>query len=215
MRAERKGDAFPAAALAETATLTPTQKLAQLPDYVPIINFDQFLLAARPRYFGSGNDVSPDARLAAVALSSKFAVQRPADPDRQDMGSVMQSDPVAVAPLQVPDDPKEHVQMVALENESASANEKNLEEPSIMEEATAPRASEGTKREVRQSKRRVYSSRSGAKARPSRRARSDKSRRIAEAQTETRATLRYNGSGSHLTPLVGFRSLSPDRRLTR
>lgn len=214
MRAERKLEAHPATASA--AVIAVSQNATRLPDFVPVINFDQFLLAAQQSDVGQRDDASPAARLAAVALSTKFSVQAPADPDRTFLSAIVQQDPVAREFVEKPEDPKKLVQMAALEaqQDDQSDAEQKDSGADISEPARLPRAD---KSEEHRSSRRVTVSRSGSKSSVVRRARQKRhhgQHRVAAAQTQEQSGSSYSGITSYLAPIIGFKSLSPDRRLT-
>lgn len=186
----------------------------KLPDFVPVINFDQFLLASQGNDFGN-DDVSAEARTAAEALSAKFSGPAPGSSNSKFFHAVVQQDPSAPEIFAAIEDPKLPVQMAALsEPDSATDPEKiaegepaestaetdkpAVEKPAVHVQTLAPRRAV-----VARSKhaKRGYVPR--------------QQRRVASAsEMSPRSGSTYNGIGADLERLVGFGSLTPDNRLT-
>lgn len=190
-------------------SVDPVHAAVALPDFVPVINYDQFLLASRGDEFGETDGISSETRTAAEALSAKFA--GPSARSSSEMfRAVVQRDPIAPSLLDAPEDPKLQMQVADLSSsDDADDPAKAAELPTV----AATREAKSPKSVVRRHhvQRAAVSRSRRAKHSIVRRQRS----RVASADaTSQRSGSTYNGIGADLQRLVGFGSLTPDNRLT-
>lgn len=174
----------------------------RLPDYVPVLNYDQFLLASRGDSFGSDAELSAATRSAAEALSAKFAAPM--------AGSYVAAapDPEDPAILDASSDPKRNVKIAELAQSSDLADPAKVARAVIrpeMQSAEIPRSvvrnAERASHRARPSRSRVAKRSGGARLQRN---------RIAAAEPQQKST----GISATLDRLVGFGSFTPDHRLT-
>ena len=173
----------------------------KLPDYVPVLNYDQFLLASRGDDFGGDDGLSSATRTAAEALSAKFAAPLegshvaaspdPEDPDVLDASS----------------DPKRLAKVAEL-----------MQSPSLIDPAKVARAAIRTETQTAEIPRSVVRNAEPATRRASS-LRSRVAKRGGARQHRNRvaaaAPQRSTGISASLDRLVGFGAFTPDQRLTR
>jgi len=175
----------------------------RLPDYVPVLNYDQFLLASRGENFGGESDLSYATRSAAEALSAKFAAP-------------LEGSHVAAAPdpqdpdiLDASSDPKRLVKIAELTQSPDLIDPAKVARAVIRAEtqnAEIPRSL--VHNEERATTRRGNPSRSRVAKRGVAR---QQRNRVASAGTSQRST----GISAGLDRLVGFGTFTPDHRLMR
>jgi hypothetical protein len=211
--------AFPMHAEQRTASLGQTIVVAsnapetvKLPDFVPVINFDQFLLASQGNDFGD-DEVSAEARTAAETLSAKFAGPASGSSDSKFFHAVVQQDPAAPEIFTVTEDPKQPVQIAALSDPDSATDPEKIAEAEPAEAAVETHKPEKPVAHLQtRTPRRAAVARSKY-VKPSYVPRQQ--RRVASASAMSpRSNSAYNGVGADLERLVGFGSLSPDNRLT-
>jgi hypothetical protein len=196
----------------QATSVDPIHAAVELPDFVPVINYDQFLLASHAEGFGGTDGISSETRSAAEALSAKFAGPR-ARSGSEMLRAVAQQDPLAPSLLDAPEDPKLQMQVADLsDTDDADDPAKAAERPAVAERASTSDARSPKSVVRRHHGERAATSRSRrAKHSVVRRQRS----RVASADaTSQRSGPVYNGIGADLQRLVGFGSLTPDNRLT-
>jgi hypothetical protein len=186
----------------------------RLPDFVPVINFDQFLLASRGNDFGSDDDISAETRTAAETLSAKFAGPASGSSSSKFFHAVVQQDPVA-PDVFAAEDPKLPAQTAALTDPDSATDPEKIAEAEPAEpvaEAEEPAAEKPVAHLQARAPRRAAVARSRHVKRsyvPR------QQRRVATAsEMSPRSGSTYNGIGADLQRLVGFGSLTPDNRLT-
>ncbi|HVZ03485.1 hypothetical protein [Hyphomicrobium sp.] len=194
---------------ATSNSTAPTRVAIKLPDFVPIVNYDQFLLASRNEDFVGRDGISTEVRTAAEALSAKFAGPRTGSGNAL-FRAVVQNDPIAPSLLDAPEDPKLGMQVAAISNSDDADPEKAASSvaPSTTHKATA--SNTVVRRHVRGPRRTVLSRHRTAKRTVVRRTRN----RVASAEPAQRSGPVYNGIGADLERLVGFGTLTQDSRLT-
>jgi hypothetical protein len=184
----------------------------QLPDYVPVINYDQFLLASRADDFSDSDNISMQVRSAAEALSAKFA--RPTgNLKSQMMHAAALPDPVAPSIVEAPEDPKLRMEVASLsETNDVSDSAETEKEPTAVSEArqeaetkSAVRRGSHTAKHTGVASRQRVAKRKVVRHRPN---------RVASSATSRRSGSTYTGIGADLQQLVGFGSLTPDHRMT-
>jgi hypothetical protein len=178
-----------------------------LPDYVPVINYDQFLLASRADDPSDSDGISTQVRSAAEALSAKFAGS--SSLKSQLARAAAQPDPVAPSIVEAPEDPKSRMQVASLsETNDVGVSAEAEKEPTAASEA---RQEAETKSAVRRGPR---TTRHTAAATRKRRVVRHRSNRVASSATSQRSGSTYSGIGADLQRLVGFGSLTTDHRMT-
>lgn len=196
----------------ETASVDAVHAAVKLPDFVPVINYDQFLLASRGDEFGEADGISSETRTAAEALSAKFA--GPSAKSSSEMfRAVVQNDPIAPSLLDAPEDPKLQTQVADLSDSDDAGDPAKATGQHAVAERAPTRETWAPKSVVR----RHYAQRATA----SRSMRTKHSivrrqhNRVASAdETSQRSGSTYSGIGADLQRLIGFGSLTPDNRLT-
>lgn len=181
------------------------QAAVALPDFVPVVNYDQFLLASRGDAFASEPVISPAARMAAEALSAKFAAPSPGSA-RSAFQIAADQDPLNPQSLDAVTDPKRHLAMAERSASSGVADPEKVE--SVRLDAASVATKSNSRRAMRTPRRHVVSH-LHAKRANTRQVRE----RVASSAMPGRSGAAYNGIGADLERLVGFGSLSPDHRL--
>ena len=174
----------------------------RLPDYVPVLNYDQFLLASRGENFGGESALSSATRSAAEALSAKFAapshgVYVAASPDPEDPDI-----------LDASSDPKRLVKVAELIQSPSLLDPAKVARAAIRTEAQSAEIPRSVVRNAEPTTRRASPSRSRVAKRGGARQHHD---RVASAAPQQKST----GISATLDRLVGFGSFTPDHRLTR
>jgi hypothetical protein len=196
------------AARSQPSSIVGHRVSVDLPDYVPVINYDQFLLASRADDASDSDGISTQARSAAEALSAKFAGSS-ASLKSQLARAAAQPDPVAPSIVEAPEDPKSRMQVASLQNTNDVGMSAEAEkEPTAASEA---RQKAETKSAVRRGPR---TTRHAAAATRKRRVVQHRSNRVASSATSQRSGSTYSGIGADLQRLIGFGSLTPDHRMT-
>lgn len=184
---------------------TSMRAAIKLPDYVPVINYDQFLLASRGEDFGSDDGLSSATRTAAEALSAKFAV--PSDVSK----TADAEDPVNPNVLHASSDPKRIIKVAELLQSDDLIDPAKAASAAMTAETQNAEPSQSIVRVTRRAPRRAVVSHSRvAKRSISRQQR----KRVASAAKSQRSGSAYSGIGADLERLVGFGTLTPDHRLT-
>jgi hypothetical protein len=178
----------------------------KLPDYVPVINYDQFLLASRGDDFGTDDGISSATRTAAEALSAKFAA--PAGGSQ----TAVAQDPTNPSILDASSDPKRIIKVAELLGSDDLVDPAKV--ASVVATAETPKAEpprSAVRVAAREPRRVVISHPKVAKRGVSRQQRN----RVASAAMPQRSkSTAYKGIGADLERLVGFGTLTPDNRLT-
>jgi hypothetical protein len=178
----------------------------KLPDYVPVINYDQFLLASRGDDFGGNDGISSATRTAAEALSAKFAATASGSQ------TVAAQDPTDPNILDASSDPKRIIKVAELMGSDDLVDPAKVASAVVtaeMRKAEVPRSA--VRVAARELRRAVGSHSKVAKRGVSRQQRN----RVASAATPQRSkSTAYSGIGADLERLVGFGTLTPDHRLT-
>jgi hypothetical protein len=207
MRAAQKLVPQPAA-----ESIDPVHAAIELPDFVPVINYDQFLLASRGDEFGGADGISSETRTAAELLSAKFA--GPSAKSSSEMfRAVVQNDPIAPSFLDAPADPKLQMRVADLSGPADADDPAKATERPVVAERAPEREARSSKSVVRRHhvQRAVVSRSRRAKHSIVRR----QHNRVASADANSqRSGSTYNGIGADLQRLIGFGSLTPDNRLT-
>jgi hypothetical protein len=185
----------------------------KLPEFVPVINFDQFLLAYQQEAPGASDGVAPAARAAAEAISARFA---PPSPEAQFL-HVAQRDPIAPNVLDAAKDPKVPGRMASLAGVEGTSLREDAIDPKkadflipSSQSAAAEKGETSHRAHVRTPHRSlVAQASSGAK----RSAHHDR-RRVVSVTVSPRSGPAYTGSGPDLDQLVGFGTLTADNRLS-
>lgn len=202
IHAEQKFVVLPQAGVSGTGT----HAAVKLPDYVPVINYDQFLLASRGDDFGGNDGISSATRTAAEALSAKFAA--PASGSQ----TVAAQDPTDPNILDASSDPKRVIKVAELMGSDDLVDPAKVASAAVMAEtrkAEIPRSAVHVA--AREPRRAVGSHSKVAKRGVSRQQRN----RVASAAMPQRSkSTAYSGIGADLERLVGFGTLTPDHRLT-
>ena len=174
----------------------------RLPDYVPVLNYDQFLLASRGENFGGESALSSASRSAAEALSAKFAepshgvyVAVSPDPDDPDI-------------LDASSDPKRLVKVAELIQSPGLIDPAKVARVAIRTETQSAEIPRSVVRNAEPTTRRTSSSRSRVAKRGGERRHRN---RVAETAPQQKST----SISASLDRLVGFGSFTPDHRLTR
>jgi len=194
----------------QTANAAPTRVAVRLPDFVPIVNYDQFLLASRNDDFSGMDGISSQTRSAAEELSAKFAGPS-ATSGTALFHAVVQQDPMAPSLLEAPADPKLGMQVAAISGSDDAddpAKAAKPEPPSEARKITSPRSV--VRVHARAPRHAAVSHYRAARRSIVRRARN----RVASADTSERSGSAYNGIGADLQRLIGFGTLTQDNRLT-
>jgi len=183
-----------------------------LPDYVPVINYDQFLLASRTDDFSGSDGISTQVRNAAEALSAKFAGHS-ASLKSQMVRAAAQPDPVTPSIVDAPEDPKSRMQVASLsETQDVGDSAETEKEPTAVSEA---RQEAETKSAVRRGAHTArHTSAASRQHVAKRKVVRQRSNRVASSATSRRSGSTYTGIGADLQRLVGFGSLTPDHRMT-
>jgi hypothetical protein len=174
----------------------------KLPDYVPVLNYDQFLLASRGEDFGSRGGLSPAARSAAEALSAKFAASS------DGLHGPAASDPEDPGILDASFDPKRVVKLANLMPSPGLADPAKVARMAIPGETQSAEIPQPAVRNVQPAARRASSSRSRIARRGGARQHRN---RVAAAAPQQKST----SISASLDRLVGFGTFTPDHRLTR
>jgi hypothetical protein len=198
----------------QATSVDPVHAAVALPDFVPVINYDQFLLASRGDEFGETDGISSETRTAAEALSAKFA--GPSAKSSSEMfRAVVQRDPIAPSLLDAPEDPKLQMQAATDLSDTSDANDpaKAAERAEAVERAPPEaRSTSAVRMRHVHARRRAVAARS---SQPNHSILRRKRSRVASAEsTSQRSGSAYNGIGADLQRLIGFGSLTPDNRLT-
>ncbi|AGK58945.1 hypothetical protein HYPDE_36368 [Hyphomicrobium denitrificans 1NES1] len=201
IHAEQKFASQPQAGVPNIGTRTAIK----LPDYVPVINYDQFLLASRGEDFGSDDGLSFATRSAAEALSAKFAV--PSDGSK----AANAEDPVNPNVLDASSDPKRIIKVAELLESDDLIDPAKVASAAMTAETQNAEPSQSVVRVTRRAPRRAAVSHSRVVKRGISR---QQRNRVASAATSQRSGSAYNGIGADLERLVGFGTLTPDHRLT-
>jgi hypothetical protein len=188
---------------------TGVHSSVRLPDFVPVINYDQFLLASRGDEFGGNSELSPAARMAAEALSAKFATPSGGSAANS-FGVAPQLDPLNPAVLDASADPKRIIQLADLSDFHELADPAKAAKPNVTAETQDAVPEKSAARQVARTPRKhIVSHTQRAKRGVSRQARN----RVASSAVPARSGSTYNGIGADLQRLVGFGSLTPDHRM--
>jgi hypothetical protein len=182
----------------------------KLPDYVPVINYDQFLLASRDD-FGGRDDLSSATLKAAEALSAKFAMSS-ARAGAGHLRVALQPDPLTPTILDAPDDPKRNIKVADLAADDGLVDPAKAAKPDRMDDTqTSAPAKTAARRETRASRQAAAPRQRTARHGHSR---SQRNRVASNAVAPRSGSTTYNGIGADLQRLIGFGSLTPDHRLT-
>jgi len=174
----------------------------RLPDYVPVLNYDQFLLASRGENFSGDSELSTATRSAAEALSAKFAL-----PSGGSHVAVA-PDPEDPAMLDASSDPKQLVKMAELMQSPSLIDPAKVARAAIRAETQTAEIPRAVVRDAERATRRVNPSRSRV-------ARRGGARQHHNRVTTAAPQQRSSSISSGLDRLVGFGSFTPDHRLTR
>jgi hypothetical protein len=179
-----------------------------LPDYVPVINYDQFLLASRGDDFGDNDGISSETRRAAEALSAKFAA--PASGSR----TAAAQDPTNPTTLDASSDPKRIIKVAELLGSDDLVDPAKV--ASVVATAETPKAEppRSAVRVAAREPRRVVISHPKVAKRGVSRLRQQHNRVASAAMPQRSKSTAYSGIGADLERLVGFGTLTPDNRLT-
>lgn len=202
IHAEQKYTSQPELRLSGSSMHSPIR----LPDFVPVLNYDQFLLASRGDSYGVDIELSVATRSAAEALSAKFAgpsdgahlavAPDPKDPDVLDASS----------------DPKQLVKIAELTQSTDLIDPAKVARMAVHAEKQSEEISRSVVRNAERETRRARSSRSrGAKRSGSRR----QHNRVASDDVPERTGSASTGISASVDRLIGFGTFAPDHRLTR
>jgi hypothetical protein len=196
------------------------KEAVRLPDFVPVVNFDQFLLAYQQDGSGEMDGVAPAPRAAAEALSARFAPPS-LKSDSQFLQVVVQQDPIGPNILDAATDPKVPGRIASLAGVEKLGARQDAVDPKKADfliassglssgTGTADASVEPQRRHARLSRRSIVArTRSARKGFTPRQA-----RRVASAEPAQRSGSAYTGGGPDLDHIVGFGTLTPDNRLS-
>lgn len=173
----------------------------RLPDYVPVLNYDQFLLASRGDNFGSDDELSSATRSAAEALSAKFAAPL------EGSHVTAAPDPRNADSLDVSSDPKQLIKVAELVPSPDLADPAKVARAAIRAETQRVEIPRSVARNAERASRRERASHSRVARRGNAR---QQRNRVATTEPQQKST----GISATLDRLVGFGSFTPDHRLT-
>jgi hypothetical protein len=203
IHAEQKFFSQPQAGVSGTAM----HPVVKLPDYVPVINYDQFLLASRGDDFGGEDGISSATRTAAEALSAKFAAPSGGSSSQ----TAATQDPANPNILDASSDPKRIIKVAELSESDGFLDPAKVARAAMTTETQKAESSRSVVSLNRRTPRRASVSHSrAAKRGVSRQQRN----RVASAAMPQKSGSASGGIGADLERLVGFGTLTPDNRLT-
>lgn len=173
----------------------------RLPDYVPVLNYDQFLLASRGDNFGNDGELSSATRSAAEALSAKFAAPL------EGSHVAAAPDPRSADSLDVSSDPKQLIKVAELVQQQDLTDPAKVARAAIRAETQRVEIPRSVARNSERASRRERASHSRVARRGNAR---QQRNRVATIEPQQKTT----GISATLDRLVGFGSFTPDHRLT-